>query len=94
MTLLERGWKVDTKIVFNGKQFANTYELEKDLKQLDPDKLKFTGSLVFNAGLRMYVFKCVNLKEVKYYINEYNKITKTSEVKFEFQTDAITTTTI
>ena len=76
-----------TEIVFNGKQFLNTHDLEKEIKQLDPDKLKFTGSLVFNEGLQMYVFKCVNLKEVKYYIDEYNKITKTSEVKFEFQTD-------
>ena len=76
-----------TEIVFNGKQFLNTNELEAEIKQLDPNELKFTGSLVFNDGLNMYVFKCVNLKEVKYYIDEYNKIIKNSEVKFEFQTD-------
>jgi hypothetical protein len=76
-----------TEIVFNGKQFLNTNELEAEIKQLDPNELKFTGSLVFNDGLNMYVFKCVNLKEVKYYINEFNKINKNGEVKFEFQTD-------
>lgn len=78
---------MDTEIIFNGQQFPDTFKLEEAINLLSPDYLKFTGSLVYNKGLNMHVFKCVNLKEIKYYIIEFNKINKNSEVKFEFQTD-------
>ena len=78
---------MDTKIVFNGKQFKDTQSLKSEIKQLDPEELTFSGSLVFNKGLEMIVFDTVKYSDIKYYINEFNKISKNSEVKFEFQTN-------
>jgi len=76
-----------TEIVFNGKQFKDTKSLKSEIKKIDPEELTFTGSLVFNKGLEMIVFNTVNYSSIKYYINEFNKISKNSEVKFEFQTN-------
>ena len=78
---------MDTEIVFNGKQFKDTKSLKSEIKQLDPEELTFSGSLIFNKGLTMYLFNAVNYDKVVYYINEFNKISKNSEVKFEFQTN-------
>jgi len=76
-----------TEIVFNGKQFKDTKSLKSEIKKLGPEELTFTGSLIFNSGLEMIVFNTVKYGDIKYYISEFNKISKNSEVKFEFQTN-------
>jgi len=78
---------MDTKIVFNGRQFTNTVDLTKEIKQLKPEELKFSGSLVYDSGLSMFLFNSVNYEKIEYYMKEINNINKTSEVEFEFQTD-------
>ena len=78
---------MDTKIVFNGRQFTNTVDLTKEIKLLKPEEQKFSGSLVYDSGLSMFLFNSVNYEKIEYYIKEINNINKTSEVEFEFQTD-------
>ena len=54
-----------TEIVFNGKQFKDTEALKSEIKLLDSKELTFSGSLVFDKGLTMYLFNAVNYEKVE-----------------------------
>jgi hypothetical protein len=78
---------VDTKIVFNGKQFENITALKDEIKKLSLEDLTFSGSLTYNNGLIMDVFGIVKYESAEYYINKFNTLSKQQEVTLEFQTD-------
>ena len=41
---------MDTKIVFNGKQFENVVDLKNEIKKLSLEDMTFSGSLTYEKG--------------------------------------------
>ena len=82
---------MDTKIVFNGKQFENVVDLKNEIKKLSLEDMTFSGSLTYEKGLKMDIFGIVKYEKAEYYINKYNTLSKQQEVTLEFQTDNATT---
>lgn len=78
---------MDTKIVFNGKQFKNITALKDEIEKLSLEDLTFSGSLTYDKGLVMDVFGIVKYENAEYYINKFNTLSKQQEVTLEFQTD-------
>ena len=78
---------MDTKIVFNGKQFENITALKDEIEKLSLEDLTFSGSLTYDKGLVMDVFGIVKYESAEYYINKFNTLSKQQEVTLEFQTD-------